>query len=141
LVKNGDVIKVDYTGTFIDGTMFDSSKGREPLEFTVGAGQMIEGFDSAVVGMQVGQTKKVTIPSAQAYGKRQEKLIINVPLDQLPPDLKPKVGDHLGMQHPGGGATEVVVTALDDNSMTVDANHALAGKDLVFEITVVEIIN
>jgi peptidylprolyl isomerase len=140
LVKNGDVVKVDYTGTLVDGTMFDSSKGREPLEFTVGAGQMIEGFDSAVVGMQVGQTKKVTIPAAQAYGERRENLVLEVPIDQLSPDLHPSIGDHLGMKNPNGREVDVVVTAINDTSMTVDANHALAGKDLIFEITMVEII-
>jgi peptidylprolyl isomerase len=140
LVKNGDVVKVDYTGSLVDGTTFDSSKGREPLEFTVGAGQMIEGFDSAVVGMQVGQIKKVTIPAAQAYGERRENLVLEVPLDQLSTDLHPKIGDHLGMQNPNGREVEVVVTAINNTSMTVDANHALAGKDLIFEITMVEIV-
>jgi peptidylprolyl isomerase len=139
VVNNGDVVKVDYTGTLSDGTMFDSSIGREPLEFTVGAGQMIAGFDSAVVGMKVGQTKKVTIPAAQAYGEHQDNMVMEVPKDRLPPDMTPKVGDHLATTQPNGRQLEVVITAVNDSSVIIDANHFLAGKDLTFEITLVEI--
>jgi peptidylprolyl isomerase len=139
VVKNGDVVKVDYTGTLKDGTMFDTSKGREPLEFTVGTGQMIAGFDSAVVGMKVGQTKTVTIPAAQAYGEHRDDMMLEVPKTQLPPDMTPKVGDHLATIQPNGRQLEVVITAVSDSSVTIDANHFLAGKDLTFEITLVEI--
>jgi peptidylprolyl isomerase len=138
-VKNGDVVKVDYTGNLTDGTQFDSSKGRAPLEFTVGAGQMIAGFDAAVVGMKVGQTKKVTIPAAQAYGEHQDNMVLEVPKENLPPDMTPKIGDHLATMQPNGRQLEVVITAVNDSSVIIDANHFLAGKDLTFEITLVEI--
>jgi FKBP-type peptidyl-prolyl cis-trans isomerase 2 len=130
---------VDYTGTLTDGTMFDSSVGREPLEFTVGSGQMIAGFDQAIVGMEIGTTKKIQIPCVQAYGDRQEDLVIEVQRNQLPAELNPKVGDRLGMRQPNGRVVEVAVTTLTDSSMIIDANHFLAGKDLIFEITILEI--
>ena len=139
MIKAGDVVRVDYTGTLTDGTMFDSSVGREPLEFTVGAGQMIAGFDQAVVGMEIGTTKKIQIPCAQAYGDHQENLVIEVQRNQLPAELNPKVGDRLGMRQPNGRVVEVAVTTLTDSSMIIDANHFLAGKDLIFEITILEI--
>jgi peptidylprolyl isomerase len=139
VVKKGDIIKVDYTGTLSDGSTFDTSIGRTPLEFTVGAGQMIAGFDKAVVGMKLGETKKVTIPAAEAYGEYQPNLVLVIQRDQLPQGMSPKIGDHLGMRQPNGRSVEVVVTGSDDTSITVDANHALAGKDLTFEITIVDI--
>jgi peptidylprolyl isomerase len=139
VVKNGDTVKVDYTGTLADGTRFDTSIGREPLEFTVGAGQMIAGFDKAIPGMKVGETKKVTIPAAEAYGEHQDNLVLVITRDRLPPDMSPEVGDHLGMQQPDGRSVGVVVIAASDSSITVDANHELAGKDLTFEITLVGI--
>jgi peptidylprolyl isomerase len=139
VVKNGDVIKVDYTGTLSDGSTFDSSIGREPLEFTVGAGQMIEGFDKAVVGMKTGETRKVTIPAKEAYGEHRSDMVLVINKGQLPKGMSPKIGDHLMMSQPNGRSIEVVVSAFDESTITVDANHFLAGKDLTFEITLVTI--
>jgi peptidylprolyl isomerase len=139
MVKNGDRVKVHYKGTLKDGSVFDSSEGREPLGFTVGAGEMIAGFDKAVVGMEVGQTKKVTIPFMEAYGPYRDEMKLEISKDQLPPDMSPKVGDHLQMQQRGGRPVDVVVTAVSDKSLTLDANHPMAGKDLTFEIKLVDV--
>jgi peptidylprolyl isomerase len=137
VVKNGDNIKVEYTGTLADGTQFDSNVGKTPLAFKVGAGQMIEGFDKAVVGMKVGETKTVTIPADEAYGPRQENMVVEVPRSQLG-GLNPKVGDGLTMTS-GGQSFPVVVIKVSDTSITVDANPELAGKDLTFKIKILEI--
>jgi peptidylprolyl isomerase len=139
MAQNGDKVKVHYTGTLKDGTVFDSSVDRQPLAFTVGAGQMIAGFDKAVVGMKVGETKKVTIPAAQAYGEHDDSLVIVVDKKNLPPTMTPKVGDDLMMRTQSNGTVNVKVTAVTDTTITVDANHELAGKDLIFEIKMVEI--
>jgi peptidylprolyl isomerase len=139
MAQAGDVVKVNYTGTLSDGTVFDSSEGRDPLEFTVGAGQMIAGFDAAVVGMKVGETKTVTIPAAEAYGERSEDNVVTLPVSALPADLHPKVGDTLSMTTAEGQIVDVVVLEITDEYIKVDANHFLAGKDLTFEITMVEI--
>jgi peptidylprolyl isomerase len=138
VVEKGDKVKVDYTGTLSDGTIFDSSKGKTPLEFTVGAGQMIAGFDKAVLGMQVGQTKKVTIPAAEAYGTQDPGLIVSVPKEKLGTGLNPKVGDQLVMSA-NGQQIPVRVIEVNANDIKIDANHELAGKDLTFEITMVAI--
>jgi peptidylprolyl isomerase len=139
MAQNGDKVKVHYTGTLKDGTEFDSSTGREPLAFTVGAGQMIQGFDRAVVGMKVGETKTVTITAAQAYGEKDQNLIITIDKKNLPPTITPKVGDMLKMSTSGGGSVNVKVTKVENSSITVDANHELAGQDLTFKITMVDI--
>jgi peptidylprolyl isomerase len=138
MVKNGDKVKVHYTGSLSDGTIFDSSESREPLEFTVGAGQMIKGFDSAVVGMEVGETKKVTIPADQAYGQRNENMTMVVDKAELPAGMNPKIGDKLEASS-SNGSMIVTVTEVTDTTFTVDANHELAGKDLTFEIKLVEL--
>jgi peptidylprolyl isomerase len=139
VAQKGDKVKVHYTGTLKDGTVFDSSVDREPLAFTVGAGQMIQGFDAAVVGMKVGQTKKVTIPAAQAYGERQEGAVQVVAKTDLPPTMTPKVGDILVASAADGSSMNVKVIAVTDTTITVDGNHELAGQDLTFEIKMVEI--
>ena len=138
--KKGDTVKVDYTGTLKDGTQFDSSIGREPLQFTVGAGQMIAGFDAAVVGMKVGEKKTVTIPAAQAYGERDTKLVFDVPRSQLPANINPQVGMKLQMTQNSGQVVVVTITEVNESAVKMDANHELAGKDLTFEITMVEIV-
>ncbi len=139
VAKKGDTVAVHYTGTLSDGTEFDSSEGREPLEFTVGAGQMIAGFDKAVDGMKVGETKTVTIPAAEAYGPVRPELVMEFPKSSLPQGMNPKVGDQLQMRTASGGSAIVKVTKVTDSSITVDANHELAGKDLTFKIRLVEI--
>ncbi|WP_370087421.1 peptidylprolyl isomerase [Ekhidna sp.] len=137
--KANDKVKVHYTGKLTTGEVFDSSEGREPLEFTVGGGQMIKGFDEAVNGMAIDEKKTVEIPSAEAYGERREELIQEVPKDQLPADMKPEVGQKLVATNDLGHQTYVSVTAVTDDAITVDANHDLAGKDLIFDIQLVEI--
>lgn len=139
-VKKDDTIKVHYKGTLTDGQLFDSSEGREPLEFTVGSGQVIPGFDNAVMDMEVGQEKSFEIPSDEAYGGRDERLIQQVGRDQLPADLKPEVGMMLSSTLPNGEQIPVKVTEVADQSITIDANHPLAGEDLKFEIKLVEIV-
>ena len=137
--KANDKVKVHYTGKLTSGEVFDSSEGRDPLEFTVGGGQMIKGFDEAVSGMGLNEKKTVTIPSAEAYGERRDDLIQEVPRDQLPEDMQPEVGQQLMATNDLGHQTPVSVTAVEEKSITVDANHMLAGKDLVFDIELVEI--
>ena len=137
--KKGDRVKVHYTGKLEDGSVFDSSKEREPLEFELGGGMMIKGFDTAVTGMQVGESKTAEIPAGEAYGEHNAEMVIEVPKTQLPPDLKPEVGQQLGMQQPDGQSVPVRVTEVKEESIEIDANHPLAGKDLVFELELVEI--
>ncbi len=138
-VQANDKVKVHYTGKLKTGEVFDSSLERDPLEFTVGAGQMIKGFDQAVNGMELNEKKTVTIPSGEAYGERNEQLISAVSKSDLPDDMKPEVGQTLVATDQQGHQTHVLVTEVADTSITIDANHPLAGKDLVFEIELVEI--
>lgn len=137
-VRRGDSVKVHYKGTLGDGTVFDSSEGREPLRFDVGSGQVIEGFDEAVLGMTVGESKEVRIPVEKAYGKRNDELVMEVPLAQVPPDLNPEVGMRLEMGGMNGELMRVVVTAISDTHITLDANPPLAGQDLNFSLELVE---
>ena len=139
-IKQGDTVKVHYTGTIADGTVFDSSKEREPLEFTIGEGKLIPGFEKAVVGMNIGETNTVTIPSDEAYGEKKEEMIVDVQRDQIPAEIDPEVGQQLQIQQKDGGAIPVVVTAVDETSVKLDANHPLAGEDLTFKIEVVEVL-
>jgi FKBP-type peptidyl-prolyl cis-trans isomerase 2 len=139
-VKKNDTIRVHYKGTLTDGQLFDSSEGRDPLEFTVGSGQVIPGFDNAVMDMEVGEEKSFNIPSDEAYGGRDERLIQQVGRDQLPEDLKPEVGMMLSSTLPNGEQIPVKVTEVANESITIDANHPLAGEDLTFEIKLVEIV-
>ena len=138
-VKNGDIVKVHYTGTLKDGTVFDTSREREPLEFTLGEGSLIEDFEQAVIGMQVGQSKTVTIPAEKAYGPHRDELIFVLERNQLPDDLDPKVGQQLQAKQPEGQTSIVTIIDVSEMSITVDANHPLAGKDLTFEIELIEI--
>ena len=137
--KSGDTVKIHYTGTLDDGTQFDSSAGREPLEFTLGSGQVIPGFDKAVDGMAVGDSKNVNIAPEDAYGPSHEQMIQEVPKSALPPDMKPEVGMGLQAQGQDGQAINLTVTAVSDDSITVDGNHPLAGKALNFSIELVSI--
>lgn len=137
--KSGDNVKIHYTGRLTDGTVFDSSSGRDPLAFTLGSGQVIPGFDDAVAGMEVGESKKVTIPMDRAYGPRVEQLIIDVPRSQVPPDLNPEVDQRLQMSGPNGENVVVKVVEVTEESIKLDANPPLAGEDLNFDIELVEI--
>lgn len=137
-VKRGDKVKVHYTGRLDDGTVFDSSEGREPLGFAVGSGQVIVGFDEAVTGMTVGESKVVQIPVEKAYGARKEELVMVVPVEQVPPDIHPEVGMRLEVGGVNGEIMRVVVTAISDSHITLDANPPLAGKDLTFTLELVE---
>ena len=138
--KSGDTVRIHYTGTLDDGTQFDSSAGRDPLEFALGSGQVIAGFDNAVDGMSVGEQKSVTIPPAEAYGERHEQLVQEVPTSALPDEIQPQVGMQLQSQSPEGQVMNLVVTEVSDESITVDANHPLAGQALTFAIELVEIV-
>jgi len=137
--KKGDKVKVHYTGKLTDGTVFDSSLEREPIEFELGSGQMIAGFDKAVDGMNIGDKKTAEIPSAEAYGDKRDDMMVPVPNDKVPEDIKPEVGMQLSMQQPDGQAVPVVIAEVNDDNIVLDANHPLAGKDLSFEIELVEI--
>ena len=138
-VKNDDKVKVHYTGTLEDGTVFDSSREREPLEFTVGGGEMIKGFDAAVVGMAVGDSKKFTIPADDAYGQRRDEMVFDVDRSQLPEGMEPEVGQHLQTEAEGGHPVILEIVSVADEKVTLDGNHPLAGKDLNFDIEVMEI--
>jgi peptidylprolyl isomerase len=140
VAKKGDTVKVDYTGTLTDGTQFDSSIGKEPLQFTIGAGRMIAGFDAAVSGMKVGEKKTVTIPAAEAYGERDETMVFEVPRAQLPANINPQVGLKLQMSRNDGSTIVVTIIEVNESTVVLDGNHELAGKDLTFEITLVEIV-
>jgi len=137
--KNGDSVKIHYTGTLEDGTTFDSSAGRDPLEFTLGSGQVIVGFDEAVTGMKTGDTKNVTIAADKAYGQRNEEMVITAPRDQVPKDINPEVGQQLQMAGPDNQPIVVLITEVTDEHILLDANPPLAGKDLVFDIELVAI--
>ncbi|HEX8386759.1 MAG TPA: peptidylprolyl isomerase [Rubricoccaceae bacterium] len=134
---SGDTVHIHYTGTLADGSEFDSSRGREPLRFTLGAGEVVPGFDRAVDGMAVGETKTVTIPAAEAYGEHDAENTLVVPADQLPAGVR--LGDRLALGTPDGREVPVVVSELDADAATLDANHELAGKALTFEITLVRV--
>ena len=138
-VKANDTVRVHYTGKLTDGEVFDDSRGREPIEFTLGAGQVIPGFEKAVLDMAVSDTKTVNIPSADAYGDHRPELIQDVPLSELPEEIKPEVGMQLVSQAPDGQQIPLVVTEVNTDTIKVDANSPLAGKDLVFDLELVEI--
>lgn len=133
----GDVVHIHYTGRLDDGTVFDSSEGREPLEFVLGSGQVIPGFDDAVTGMEVGESKTVTIPAHRAYGVKRDELILDFPRSELPAGIEPQVGQHLQMSTPDGQAFQVEVVGASPEGVVLDANHPLAGKDLTFDIELV----
>ncbi|MFK4766160.1 peptidylprolyl isomerase [Desulfobaculum sp. SPO524] len=138
--KSGDTVRIHYTGTLADGSEFDSSRDREPLEFTLGAGAVIPGFDTAVGGMQPGESKSVTIPCAEAYGDYVDEAVAVVPRDQFPDHISPELGMALQIPQQEGSPVVVTITEISDESITLDGNHPLAGKDLNFEIELVEIV-
>lgn len=139
-VKSGDTIKVHYHGRLTSGETFDSSTGRDPLEFEVGSGMVIKGFDEGVTGMRIGEKKTINIPFLEAYGPRQEEMLVEFPIDQFPPDLKPEIGMQLTMTTAQGHPVQVIIDEVRETTVILDANHPLAGKDLVFDLELVEIV-
>ena len=138
--KKGDIVKVHYKGKLTSGEQFDSSEGRSPLEFTVGAGQMIAGFDEAIPGMNVGEKKTITISPENAYGEKNEDAIIAFPKANIPADMKLEPGMKLQLRNEAGRPVPVVVTEVKDDVVILDANHELAGKELIFDIELVDIV-
>ncbi|MEW6412913.1 MAG: peptidylprolyl isomerase [Candidatus Zixiibacteriota bacterium] len=138
-VKSGDKIKVHYTGKLEDGSVFDTSKERGPFEFTVGAGNVIPGFDTGVMGMEAGQSKTITIPAEEAYGPRRKELVAEVNKEVFPEGLEPAIGQQYQMEHASGEPINVVVAKIEGDTVTLDANHPLAGKTLIFDIELVAI--
>jgi peptidylprolyl isomerase len=138
-VKEGDVVKVHYTGKMVNGEQFDSSAGREPLEFTVGAGQMIKGFDAAMPGMSLGEKKTITIAPEDGYGERSEQAIIEFPKENVPADMVLEPGMPLTLSNQAGQPVPVIVVEVKDDIIVLDANHFLAGQELIFDIELVEI--
>ncbi len=138
--KRGDTVRVHYTGRLEDGTVFDTSLGRDPVEFILGAGQVIPGFEDAVVGMTPGETKAVKVLAEQAYGLYRPELVLEISRDEVPPDLDLEVGLQLVLREPQGPLIPVTVTNLTESTVTLDANHPLAGQDLTFDIQLVEIL-
>lgn len=139
LAKDGDKVKVHYHGRLRNGDTFDSSENRDPLEFTVGAGQMIKGFDDGVKGMQVGEKKQVEITADDAYGQKDAANVIEFPKTQLPADMAPEVGQQLMLSNDEGQQFPVVIAEIKEDAILLDANHPLAGQDLIFDIEMVEI--
>lgn len=139
-VKSGDTIKVHYHGKLTTGETFDSSEGREPLEFKVGSGMVIKGFDDGVTGMAIGEKKTIHIPVDEAYGPKNPDMIIPMPKERFPADMTIEVGMPLGMSDQHGQQFQVVVTEIQDTVVMLDANHPLAGQDLIFDLELVEIV-
>jgi peptidylprolyl isomerase len=137
--KSGDTVKVHYTGKLEDGTVFDTSVEDEPLEFTLGSGMLIPGFEQAVVGMAPGESKVEKITAEQAYGPYMPEMVMQVDRDTIPADFEPEVGQQLEIQRSSGEIIPVVITDVSDATVTLDANHPLAGMDLIFEIQLLEI--
>lgn len=138
--KSGDTVRIHYTGTLSDGSTFDSSAGRDPLEFQLGTGQVIPGFDAAVEGMTVGESKSVEIPADMAYGPLNSEARQVFPREKIPDDIPLEVGTQLQLQSPQGQPVMVTVAEVNEEDVILDANHPLAGKDLTFEIDLVEIV-
>ena len=137
--KNGDKVKVHYTGKLDNGTLFDSSLDREPLEFTIGEGQLIADFEQAVIDMNPGESKTIKIPSDNAYGPHRDDMLIVVDRSQFPEGLEPKIDQQLQIRNQNGEPTVATVVDISGANVTLDTNHPLAGKDLTFEIQLIEI--
>ena len=137
--KSGDFVQVHYTGKLDDDSVFDSSEGRDPLTFQLGIGQVVPGFDAAVAGMEVGDRKTVKISSAEAYGPRIDQLVFSAPRSNLPPGYDPQPGEMMRLETRDGRQMDVVVTFADDEVVKMDGNHPLAGKDLTFDVELVEV--
>ncbi len=138
--QNGDKVKVHYHGKLRSGETFDSSNGREPLEFTLGSGQVIKGFDDGVTGMKAGDKKTVEIAVGDAYGEKQQEMMIEFPKEQFPADMQPEVGAQVMMSDGSGQQFPVTIAEVKVGSVVLDANHPLAGQDLIFDLELVEIV-
>jgi peptidylprolyl isomerase len=139
MIENGQKVKIHYTGTLDDGKQFDSSAGRDPLEFEMGAGMVIPGFEKGVADMAVGEKKTINIPAAEAYGEKREELVMSFDRAQLPEDMEPEVGMMLQMQGPEGQPVPVTITEVEEAAIIIDANHQLAGQNLNFELELVAV--
>ena len=139
MIENGQKVKIHYTGTLDDGNKFDSSEGRDPLEFEMGAGMVIPGFETGVQDMAVGEKKSIHIPVVEAYGEKREEMVMEFERAQLPEGMEPEVGMGLQMQGPQGQPIPVQITAVAEETITIDANHPLAGQNLNFELELVEV--
>lgn len=140
IAEHGDIVRINYSGRLVDGTPFDSSEGRAPLEFTLGQGQVIVGLERHVSGMETGQKSTVTIPADAAYGPRREEAIQRVDRSKVPGGVDLEIGTQLQARTADGGMLPITVVSLDEQSVTVDANHPLAGKDLVFDVELVDVV-
>lgn len=138
--KKGDKVRVHYTGKLTDGTVFDSSRERDPLEFIIGGGMVIAGFDDGATGLEIGESQTVTIPPERGYGPRHEEMILVIPRDQFPPHLDPHIGDKYQVPDEFGRVSLLTVIDVGEQAVTLDANHELAGKDLIFDIELIEIL-
>lgn len=136
----GDTVRVHYKGSLLDGTEFDNSAGRDPIEVTIGNGQVIPGFEKALIGMTAGETRTVTIEPDQAYGQHETELVLSVPRDRIPADVALQAGGILQMTDASGDQINLLVVEFDDDTVTLDGNHPLAGKTLAFELQLVEIV-
>ena len=138
--KQGDTVNVHYTGKLVDGTIFDTSRNRNPLQFTIGKGQVIVGFEQAINGMNPGESKTITVPMNNAYGPHRDEMVITMERSKLPSDLAPKVGQRLELTQMDDRNILVTVTSVTDSMIVLDANHPLSGKNLIFDIELVGIL-
>lgn len=141
--KQGDTVKIHYTGKLEDGKVFDTSVDKDPLQFTIGKNQVIEGFEKGVMGMSLNESKTITIPPDKAYGPHRKEMVFNIPREQFPPDIEPKIGQQLQLSQANdqeNGRTMIaIVTQLSESNVKIDANHPLAGETLIFDIQLIEI--
>ena len=138
-VKNGDTVKVHYTGKLENGKVFDTSEDRQPREFTLGSGKIIPGFEKGIIGMEVGEAKTITVPPEEAYGPRRNELIVDVEKTDLPENITPAIGKQLQIRQKDGNPIKVTITDMNEDTVTLDANHPLAGNTLFFDVELVEI--
>jgi FKBP-type peptidyl-prolyl cis-trans isomerase 2 len=138
--KQGDTVKVHYTGKLDNGMIFDSSEKRDPLEFKIGEGKLIPGFEKAVIGMEINETKTIKLMAEEAYGKHKPELVAKAPKKDIPKNINPQIGQQLQINQPNGQMIIVTVISINDNEVTLDANHPLAGKDLTFDLRLIEIV-